>query len=163
MKRIIFFIVSLTLFISCKDDAVKKPKRLIKKEVMVDIMYDISLLDAIKYQNPTSIDSLKINPRDFIFKKYKVDSLQFATSNVYYSTDYEGYKVMFDEVAKRINKEKKSAEDIVKAEQKKLKNTKNIKLEKTQRYNSDTLVRGRKGLIDKEMVKEPAMKMQAVE
>ena len=163
MKRIIFFIVSLTLFISCKDDAVKKPKRLIEKEVMVDIMYDISLLDAIKYQNPTSIDSLKINPRDFIFKKYKVDSLQFATSNVYYSTDYEGYKVMFDEVAKRINKEKKSAEDIVKAEQKKLKNTKNIKLEKTQRYNSDSLVRGRKGLIDKEMVKEPVMKMQAVE
>ena len=99
----------------------------------------------------------------FILKKYKVDSLQFATSNVYYSTDYEGYKVMFDEVAKRINKEKKSAEDIVKAEQKKLKNTKNIKLENTQRYNSDTLVRGRKGLIDKEMVKEPAMKMQAVE
>ena len=162
MKRIIFFIVSLTLFISCKDDAVKKPKRLIEKEVMVDIMYDISLLDAIKYQNPTSIDSLKINPRDFIFKKYKVDSLQFATSNIYYSTDYEGYKVMFDQVAKRIEKEKKLAETIVKAEQKKLKNSKKIKLEKVP--ITDSLVRRRNGLINKNVVKQqPAMKMQAIE
>lgn len=162
MKRIIFFIATVIFFVSCKDEAIKKPKRLIEKEVMVDIMYDISLLDAIKYQNPTSIDSLKINPRDFIFKKYKVDSLQFATSNIYYSTDYEGYKVMFDQVAKRIEKEKKLAETIVKAEQKKLKNSKKIKLEKVP--ITDSLVRRRNGLINKNVVKQqPAMKMQAIE
>jgi hypothetical protein len=35
-----------------------KPERLIEKDVMLDIMYDLSVL-AIKYQNPVFLDTLK--------------------------------------------------------------------------------------------------------
>jgi hypothetical protein len=38
--------------ISCKDDAVDKPSKLIAEDKMIDVMYDLSILDAIKYQNP---------------------------------------------------------------------------------------------------------------
>ncbi len=121
MKKIILILALLTLLISCKDEVVKKPERLIEKDVMIDIMYDLAVLEAIKYQNPVSLDTFKINPRDFIYKKYKVDSLQFAKSNVYYASDYEDYKLMFEQITKRLDASKKSADSLVNLEKKKKK------------------------------------------
>jgi hypothetical protein len=51
--------VLLLSFASCKD-LVAKPDQLIAKDQMVDIMYDLAVLEGIKYQNPSSLDS-KIN------------------------------------------------------------------------------------------------------
>lgn len=113
--------MTITLFVSCKEEVVNKPERLIEKDVMVDIMYDLSILEAIKYQNPTSLDTFKINPRDFIYKKYKIDSLQFAKSNVYYASDYEDYKLMFEQITKRLDANKKSTDSLVNLKKKKKK------------------------------------------
>jgi hypothetical protein len=121
MKKIILFLAVLTLLISCKDEVVKKPERLIEKDVMIDVMYDLAVLEAIKYQNPVSLDTFKINPRDFIYKKYKIDSLQFAKSNVYYASDYEDYKLMFEQITKRLDASKKSADSLVTVEKKRKK------------------------------------------
>jgi hypothetical protein len=121
MKKTILFLAVLALFVSCKEKVVQKPERLIEKDVMLDIMYDLSVLEAIKYQNPVSLDTFKINPRDFILKKYKVDSLQFAKSNVYYASDYEDYKLMFEQITKRLETTKKSADSLVTVEKKKKK------------------------------------------
>jgi hypothetical protein len=126
MRKIITLLTIITLFVSCKEEVVNKPERLIEKDVMVDIMYDLSILEAIKYQNPTSLDTFKINPREYIFKKYKIDSLQFAKSNVYYASDYEDYKLMFEQITKRLDASKKSADSLVNLKKKKpvLKNNK---------------------------------------
>ena len=121
MRKIILFLAILTLLISCKDEVVKKPERLIEKEVMVDVMYDLAVLEAIKYQNPASLDTFKINTRAYIFKKYKIDSLQYAKSNVYYASDYEDYKLMFEQITKRLDASKKSADSLVNLEKKKKK------------------------------------------
>lgn len=162
MKKVILFLAILTLFFSCKEDVVKKPKRLIEKDVMVDIMYDISILDAIRYQNPSSIDSFKINAKDFIFKKYKVDSLQFVNSNIYYSSDYEGYKIMFDQVVKRIDNQKTVADSLIKLEEKKLKKVKKIKRIKKP-LAADTLSKGRKQFVKKNLIKESVMKKEPLQ
>lgn len=121
MKKIILILAVLALFISCKEEVVQKPERLIEKDVMLDVMYDLAVLEAIKYQNPVSLDTFKINPRDFIYKKYKIDSLQFAKSNVYYASDYEDYKLMFEQITKRLDASKKSADSLVNLEKKKKK------------------------------------------
>ena len=121
MKKIILFVAVLTLFIRCKDEVVKKPERLIEKDVMVDVMYDLAVLDAIKYQNPASLDTFKINSTDFVYKKYKIDSLQFAKSNVYYASDYENYKLMFEQISKRLETNNKRADSLVNLEKKKKK------------------------------------------
>ena len=162
MKKVILFLAILTLFFSCKENVVKKPKRLIEKDVMVDIMYDISILDAIRYQNPSSIDSFKINAKDFIFKKYKVDSLQFINSNIYYSSDYEGYKIMFDQVVKRIDNQKTVADSLIKLEEKKLKKVKKIKRIKKP-LAADTLSKGRKQFVKKNLIKESVMKKEPLQ
>ena len=118
MKKRISLLAILTL-LGCKDDLVKKPDVLIEKSKMMDIMYDLALLEAIKYQNPAVLDSNQIRPKQYIYKKYKIDSLQLAQNNVYYAADYKSYKIMFEEVVKRIANEKKRANAAVKLEQKK--------------------------------------------
>lgn len=119
MKNCIVIILVLFLSVSCKKELVKQPAKLIEKEKMVDIMYDLSLLDAMRYQNPLSLDSVDTNPVKFILQKYKVDSLQFSQSNMYYATDYETYKEMFDEVSKRLAVNQRATDSIVKIEEKK--------------------------------------------
>ena len=119
MKNFAFIILVLFLAVSCKKELVKQPKRLIEKGKMIDIMYDLSVLDAIKYNNPLSLDSLDASPKKFILQKYKVDSLQFAQSNMYYASDYESYKEMFDEIAKRLEKNQKKTDSLAKIEEKK--------------------------------------------
>lgn len=119
MRKIITVIVLLILLVSCKEEVIQKPDQLVEKDVMVNVMVDLSILEAIKYQNPASLDTFKINPRDFIYKKYKIDSLQFAKSNVYYASDYEDYKLMFEQIVQRLDAKKKSADSLVNLEKKK--------------------------------------------
>jgi len=119
MKNFIVIILVLFLSISCKKDVVKQPAKLIEKDKMINIMYDLSLLEAMRYQKPLSLDSIDNDPKRFIFKKYKVDSLQFAQNNMYYASDYDSYKDMFDQVNKRIEVNQRAADSLVKIDEKK--------------------------------------------
>ncbi|KAF2517434.1 DUF4296 domain-containing protein [Flavobacterium zhairuonense] len=119
MKNFVFIILVLFLSVSCKKEIVKEPKGLIEREKMIDIMYDLSLLEAMKYQNPLSLDSVESDPKKFIFKKYKVDSLQFAQSNIYYASDYETYKELYDELGKRLQVKERATDSILQIEEKK--------------------------------------------
>jgi len=119
MRNFVLIVLVLFLSVSCKKELVKEPKQLVEKDKMIDIMYDLSLLEAIRYQNPVSMDSIETSPTKFVLQKYKVDSLQFAQSNMYYAADYSNYKEMFDEVGKRLEKNKRATDSLVKIEEKK--------------------------------------------
>ena len=150
MKKSISLLAILAL-LGCKEDLVKKPDLLIEKSKMMEIMYDLALLEAIKYQNPAVLDSNQIRPKQFIYKKYKIDSLQLAQNNRYYAADYKSYKVMFESVVKRIESEKKRANAIIKLEEKK-KKIKIAQLKKKRQLakkskDSITVVKTKKGSI----------------
>jgi hypothetical protein len=132
MKKYISLFVLVALLFSCNKDLVEKPNNLIDKKVMGDILYDLSLLEALKYQNPTSLYDNGINPKTYIYKKYKIDSLQFAKSNAYYSADYREYKKMMDGLNDRLKKDKASADLILKKEAKKADKLKKEKAKKVQ-------------------------------
>lgn len=119
MKKIIALFILVTVLMSCDKDLVEKPANLIDRKVMQDIFYDMSILDAVKYQNPNSLYKNGINPKTYIFKKYKIDSLQFAKSNAYYASDYREYKKMFDDLSSRLTKEKEAVDLINKKIEKK--------------------------------------------
>jgi Domain of unknown function (DUF4296) len=119
MKKILPFLLVLLSLLSCKKELTKTPNHLIEKDEMVDIMYDLSLLEAIKNQNYSSTDSLKINSNEYILKKYKIDSLQFAQNNIYYAADYKEYKKMFEKVKKRLDNNKTLVETSIKNQKKK--------------------------------------------
>jgi hypothetical protein len=102
MKIVVPLFLLFTILISCQKPAVPKPDNLIDEEVMADIMYDISILEAMKSQKAFVLEANEINPNTYIYKKYKVDSLQFANSDKFYASDIKKYKEIFDKVNKRI-------------------------------------------------------------
>lgn len=103
MKKIFIFLAFTFLFLSCQE-TIEKPDKLIEKPVMVDIIYDLSLLEAIKTNNNLLMQNLNVEA--FIYKKYKIDSLQLVQNSRYYASDVANYKKMYEEVAKRIEENK---------------------------------------------------------
>ncbi len=118
MKKLILPLLFILLFSSCKNDVVKKPDNLIEKDRMVDVMYDLSLLEAMKYQSPSAIETHKIDPTEYIYIKYKIDSAQFVQSNMYYASDYKEYKNIYDQINARLKKNKSLVEASIKIEKK---------------------------------------------
>ena len=116
MKKGVLFFILISLIFSCKEEVVKKPENLIEKEIMIDVMYDLALLEAIKYQIPNALQAHKINPDEYIYKKYKIDSAQFVQSNMYYASDYKEYKKMYDQINSRLVKNKSLLEEAIKNE-----------------------------------------------
>lgn len=114
-STILFF---LLVFLSCNDDGVKKPSKLIEEEKMVDILYDLSILDALKSSNPKVLDENNIDSQTYIYKKYSIDSLQFVENTAFYASDLKKYKKMYETVEKRIEENKKVADSLLKIKQK---------------------------------------------
>ena len=108
MRNCIALFLMLSVFSGCQKSSFEKPDRLIEKEVMVNIIYDLSIAEAIKSQNPASMGTTYIIPNDYIYKKYKIDSLQFAKSDQYYAKDIKVYKKIYESVSKRLAEEIKN-------------------------------------------------------
>lgn len=104
LHRFLLFII-ITLFLSAcyGNKKLKKPDNLISKEQMVNILIDIKIMASATGINKDLLDKKGIHQEDFIYKKYHIDSLQFALSNEYYSfymTEYEAiYKKVNDSLA----------------------------------------------------------------
>ncbi len=105
MKKysLLFIAIALTI-VSCKDEAVEKPKNLVERSKMVDIIYDLSILEAARTQTAGVQNYPKST--EFIKNKYKIDSLTFAKSTQYYASDIKEYKKMYNEVKERLAAER---------------------------------------------------------
>lgn len=119
MDKRIFILGFIFSIIGCKETLVKEPDILIKKNVMVDIMYDLSLLEAMKAQSVRPLENYNLNPSSYIYKKYKIDSLQFVQNNMYYASDYKAYKKMNEEINARLDKNKIELEALIKKQKSK--------------------------------------------
>jgi len=100
---LLFIAIALTT-VSCKDAVVEKPKNLIERSKMVDIIYDLSILEAARTQTAGVQNYPKST--EFIKNKYKIDSLTFAKSSQYYASDIKEYKKMYNEVKERLAAER---------------------------------------------------------
>lgn len=108
MKKLLFFLMATIFFGSCKKEIVEKPSKLIDEDKMVDIIYDLTVMEAIKSE--VMLQSKPLNQREYIYKKYHIDSLQFAQSNHYYASDIANYKKIYEKVSNKIEAEQKQAE-----------------------------------------------------
>lgn len=113
MRNFLGLLISI-VFISCSKNPVPKPDNLIEEEVMTDILFDISILQATEGAMPNKLDSENIQIESYIYEKYKVDSTTYYQNVRFYAADSEKYKKMhqevmkrFDEILKSKNKKKK--------------------------------------------------------
>lgn len=97
MKKFLFIYV-IILFYSC-NDAVQKPDLLLEEEVMEQILYDVSIIQAAQTIRPKVLLDNNIKYSEYVFKKYKIDSATYIQNYKYYASDIETFKNMY----KRIN------------------------------------------------------------
>lgn len=117
-KIAVIFVFILTT--SCKKK-IAKPDNLIAEDKMVRVLTDLALLNAGESVNKKLLQSYNIISDQYIYKKYNIDSLQFATSNNYYAHDVDSYKRIYTKVKASLTAKKvayKKIEDEEKAKRK---------------------------------------------
>lgn len=112
MKRYTILFAALLLF-ACGEN-VEKPERLLEKDEMVNIFYDLTLLQAIKSYQPKILIDNKVEAKEYVYRKYDIDSTVFAQNHRYYASRLEDYTEIQDKVNERIKKEKEKVVPAVK-------------------------------------------------
>ena len=117
MKKLLYLVVCLVFSCNPSVEKPKKPKNLIPEDKMVDIMYDIFILNSAKGVNKKMLELNGILPKDYVFEKYSIDSTQFAESNNYYVYDTKTYESILNKIAEKIDAKKKEYEALDKIEE----------------------------------------------
>ena len=116
MKIVVVFVVILMSF-SCQGiEPVPKPDNLITKETMGDILYDMAIITSARGHNSQAFSKTGINPKTYVFEKYKIDSTQYTQSTLYYSSSIDTYKEIVEKVRNRIEIEYKELDATYKIE-----------------------------------------------
>jgi hypothetical protein len=111
LNRFYFAFIGITIILmSCTSNTIyKKPDDLIPKNKMIELMTDIYIANAATNVHNIHEERQK-NYMYLVYKKYGIDSAQFAGSNQYYISKIDEYKKMHEKVQKRISKLKKEKE-----------------------------------------------------
>ena len=105
IKRAAISIFFLVIF-SCQNvERPKKPDDLIDESEMKEILYDVALVNATRDLGRDQLERAGIAPEKFIYKKYGIDSLQFAQNMAYYSVAFNKYLAIWQEVTDRLEKQ----------------------------------------------------------
>ena len=109
-----FFCYIILILFGCNNfNNDKAPDNLIEPNKMVKILVDMELLRSIKSTNAS--DEYKENALGdlYLYKKYKVDSLQIVESKKYYSKYPKKYLVIYKSVENRLKFMKDSLNQIM--------------------------------------------------
>ena len=104
MKKLVLVFCAVWL-LSCSNNPVPKPDNLLDEEVMINILFDIAILQATDGSMPLKLSEKQINSSTYIYKKYAIDSLTFHQNQRYYAADVKQYKKMYQEVLDRLDEE----------------------------------------------------------
>ena len=137
MKRAIPFFVGLLLLCSCAKKVMEKPKNLIPKEKMVLILHDLAVLNAAKSSFRYTLDQNGIEIMDFLYKKYQIDSTQFAQSDLYYASVPLEYQSIYEQVEHKLDKIKNATDDHIRKRYDSIKDTRRSKFDSIQASKKD--------------------------
>ena len=103
IRNIAFSLGFLVISMSCQDvQKTEKPDDLIPEDKMIDVLTELSLVHAARNYNKFKLENTGINPDEYIYEKFDIDSLQFEKSNDYYSEQYTQYERIYDSVKVRL-------------------------------------------------------------
>lgn len=111
LKPIFYFVLFISF--SCDNFNDQEPDNLIEPEKMANILVDIELLRSIKSTNASDKYKESALGDLYLYKKYKVDSLQIVESKKYYSKYPKKYLAIYKSVEERLKLMKDSLNQIV--------------------------------------------------
>jgi len=107
------YIALSLLLLSCAEKQVRRPENLIPKGRMVNILYDIAVMDAIDGTYPKALERNGITVMAFVYEKYGIDSLQLAESDLYYASRPEEYEEIYKTLEDRIAAQRDSINEVI--------------------------------------------------
>ncbi len=111
LKTIFYFVLFISF--SCDNFNDQEPDNLIEPEKMANILVDIELLRSIKSTNASDEYKESALGDLYLYKKYKVDSLQIVESKKYYSKYPKKYLAIYKSVEERLKLMKDSLNQIL--------------------------------------------------
>ena len=104
MRKVIASLCVFFVLIACESKVnYKKPDNLLSKKQMVDLLFDMHIAVAT-----SNVSNLKLeknrNYMSLIYRKYGIDSAEFAINNLYYTSSIDEYEEIFAAVQKRLKK-----------------------------------------------------------
>ncbi|HEX5743676.1 MAG TPA: DUF4296 domain-containing protein [Flavobacteriaceae bacterium] len=116
MKNIIYIIFALIILSACTSNTIyKKPENLLSKKMMADILTDMYIAEGARSVQNKELERL-VDYMPLVYEKYKIDSIQFAESNFYYTTKIDDYEEILKTVDDRLKEMKLKYEEISKKE-----------------------------------------------
>ena len=131
MRRLLILTL-IPLVFSCGEKVIEPPEDLIPRDKMIDILYDLAIINAAKSTDIKVLEMHELEPMAYIYEKHAVDSLQFVRSDLYYASlplQYEGIYIEVESRLKEIREEtiqdrkhseeeqKKQREELIKNDQ----------------------------------------------
>lgn len=89
----------------------EQPENLIPKEKMVEILRDLTILNAGRTTNVTILQRNNVETMPYLYAKYGIDSTQFSNSDLYYASVPEEYEDIYAKVEAKLESEKKIVEE----------------------------------------------------
>lgn len=110
-----YWVILFLIFtvVSCRDvNKPKKPKDLIGKDVMVEVLTEAYLANAARSVDNRSILAKGVKMDSLIYDKFDIDSLQFVKSNEYYAANMDIYMEIFKKVESNLTSMEKNLDSI---------------------------------------------------
>lgn len=117
-KRLLIYLSLILLVMACGYGGPEKPKNLIPKKTMVNILIDARIIGSATLINKQKMLKHGVKLDDYVFEKYGIDSLQFATSNAYYAYHINDYEEIYNTVTDSLEGLKKTLNELKLKEEK---------------------------------------------
>ncbi len=118
IKRFLVYLSVILSVTACGFGDPDKPKNLISKKTMVNILIDAKLIGLAPFNSKQKMEDKGVNLNTYVFEKYGIDSLQFALSNEYYTYNLKDYEEIYSKVTDSLEKLKKTLKALQTKEEK---------------------------------------------
>lgn len=107
-RKYFFLILAMVLvFSACDEPVVEKPKKLVPRDRMVDMLTDMHIAESVFQNRRYSSDQVfQFTEADFyysILKKYNVVDTTFEKSLIYYSSYPKEFEKIYSRVLNKLN------------------------------------------------------------
>lgn len=114
LKRVVIPISLVLLMVSCYTfKKPEKPKHLLSKKEMVNIIMDLRLLASANGALQRKFEEYGIYSEAYVYKKYKIDSVTFTQNNNYYAFYIDDYNEIYNKVKDSLEELKKDLDALV--------------------------------------------------
>lgn len=111
MFKCCYILIVIALFSCTSNTIFKKPEDLIEKELMVDLLTDLTIASTAKNEK-NIYGKRNVDYTQLVFEKYGIDTARFKKSNFYYTSRIDDYQAIYLEVEKRIKRQNSLFKDL---------------------------------------------------